>query len=58
VNPFEAYVIRVADPLSSHGRSLRKSLLLVSTAAIAVATTGLVPTNISALGIEFVGASL
>jgi len=53
VNPFEAYVARVADPLSAHARSLRKSLLLASAAGIAVASTGLVPTKISALGIEF-----
>jgi hypothetical protein len=53
VNPFEATVIRVTDPLSAHTRSVRKSLLIASVAAIFISSTGLVPSKISALGIEF-----
>jgi hypothetical protein len=53
LNPFEADVIRVADPLSQHTRSVRKSLLVASIVATAIATTGLIPAKISALGIEF-----
>lgn len=53
LNPFEADVIRVADPLSAHARSVRKSLLISSVIAIAVARTGLIPTQISALGLQF-----
>lgn len=53
MNPFEANVIRVADPLSPHTRSVRKSLLISSVVSIFIATTGLIPEKISALGIEF-----
>lgn len=53
MNPFEADVIRVSDPLSPHTRSVRKSLLIASVIAIFIATTGLIPAKISALGIEF-----
>ena len=53
MNPFEANVIRVADPLSAHTRSLRKSLLIASAVAIFISATGLVPSKISALGVEF-----
>jgi hypothetical protein len=53
VNPFEADIIRVTDPLSQHTRGVRKSLLIASVIAIAVAKTGFIPTKISALGLEF-----
>lgn len=53
MNPFEAEVIRVTDPLSMHARSVRKSLLVTSVIAVAVAKTGLIPTQISALGLHF-----
>ena len=53
MNPFKAEVIRVADPLSQHTRSLRKSLLIASVVATAVAKAGLIPTQISALGLQF-----
>jgi len=53
MNPFETYIIRVSDPLSQHTRGVRKSLLVSSVVAIAVARTGLIPTKISALGLEF-----
>ena len=53
MNPFEANVIRVSDPLSPHTRSVRKSLLIASVVAIFIATTGLIPAKISALGVEF-----
>lgn len=45
--------IRVQDPLSGVTRSERKILLGVSVIAIAIVKTGLIPTKISALGIEF-----
>jgi hypothetical protein len=45
--------IRFMDPLSEVTRKERKALLAVSTVAIVIATTGLIPTKISALGIEF-----
>lgn len=53
MNPFEADIIRVADPLTAHTRGVRKSLLISSVIAIAVAKTGFIPTKISALGLEF-----
>lgn len=53
MNPFEADIIRVTDPLTPHTRGVRKSLLVTSVIAIAVAKTGFVPTKISALGLEF-----
>ncbi|SCX51651.1 hypothetical protein SAMN05720354_1114 [Nitrosospira sp. Nsp1] len=53
MNPFEADIIRVTDPLSQHTRSVRKSLLVSSVIAIFVATTGFIPTKVSALGLEF-----
>ena len=53
MNPFEADIIRVTDPLSQHTRGVRKSLLIASVIAIAVAKTGFIPTKISALGLEF-----
>lgn len=48
--PFE---IRLQDPLSKVTRAERKALLGVSAVAIAIARSGLVPTKISALGIDF-----
>lgn len=56
MNPFETQIIRVSDPLSAHGRSLRKSLLLSSIVSAAVASAGFFPTKISALGLEFTQA--
>ncbi|MFT3960444.1 hypothetical protein [Propionivibrio sp.] len=53
MNPFEADIIRVTDPLTPYTRSVRKSLLISSVIAMAVAKTGFVPTKISALGLEF-----
>ena len=53
MNPFEANIIRVSDPLSLHTRSVRKSLLISSVVAIFIANTGLIPAKISALGVEF-----
>ena len=53
MNPFEADIIRVTDPLTAHTRGVRKSLLISSVIAIAVAKTGFIPTKISALGLEF-----
>ena len=53
MNPFEADIIRITDPLSQHTRGVRKSLLIASVIAIAVAKTGFIPTKISALGLEF-----
>lgn len=50
---FEADVVRVSDPLSAHTRSVRKTLLITSTVSLAVGLTGLIPTSIGALGIEF-----
>ena len=53
MNPFEADIIRVTDPLSQNTRVVRKSLLVSSVIAIAVVKTGFIPTKISALGLEF-----
>lgn len=50
---FEAEVIRVSDALSQHTRSVRKTLLVASTISLTVAMTGLIPTKIDALGVEF-----
>jgi hypothetical protein len=44
------------DPLAEVTRKERKSLLVVSAVAIVIAKTGLVPSKISALGIEFTQA--
>src|SRR2546428_12023446 len=45
--------VSVRDPLSSTTRKERKSLLGIGMIAIAIVKIGLVPTKISALGIEF-----
>jgi hypothetical protein len=45
--------VRLKDPLSEVTRNERKTLLGLSAIGIVVAKTGLVPTKISALGIEF-----
>lgn len=45
--------IRLRDPLSEVTRVERKTLLGVSTIGIMIAASGLVPSKISALGIEF-----
>ncbi len=47
----------ISDPLSEVTRNERRSLLLVSLIAATVAGTGLVPTKIEALGVEFGPAS-
>ena len=47
---FEA---KVRDPLSQVTRNERRSLLAVSTLGITLVVTGLVPTKIEALGVEF-----
>ena len=49
-NPME---IRFREPLSEVTRKERTALLAVSAVAITVSATGLIPTKISALGIEF-----
>jgi len=41
------------DPLTELTRSTRKHLLLASVVGIIIASTGLVPTKIDALGVEF-----
>ncbi len=46
-------VVSLKDPLSQVSRSERKMLLGSSAISIFVASTGLVPTKISALGVEF-----
>lgn len=43
----------LADPLSPIARAERRNLLLASTVAILIAHVNLVPTRISALGLEF-----
>jgi hypothetical protein len=43
----------VGDPLSEVTRKQRRMLLVVSAVSIAVTKTGLIPTKISALGIDF-----
>ena len=45
--------VAVRDPLSQVTRNERRMLLLISTVGITIAKTGLVPSKISALGIEF-----
>src|SRR5436305_1787543 len=45
--------VSVSDPLSDVTRSERKILLAVSALGILIVQTGLVPSKISALGIEF-----
>lgn len=45
--------ILLQDPVSEATRNERRSLLGISTVAIAIVKTGLVPSKISALGIEF-----
>ncbi|HLA13636.1 MAG TPA: hypothetical protein VJZ25_01310 [Gemmatimonadaceae bacterium] len=48
--------ILLRDPLSDVSRRERRSLLGVSAIAVAIVKTGLVPTKIAALGIEFSSA--
>jgi hypothetical protein len=43
----------LADPLSSISRLERRNLLLASTVAILISHVGLIPTEISALGLKF-----
>jgi hypothetical protein len=45
--------IKVANPLSDETRGARKALLGISAASIAIVHLGLLPTRISALGIDF-----
>jgi hypothetical protein len=51
--PLRPLEIRFRDPLSEVTRKERTALLAVSAVAIVISTTGLIPTKISALGIEF-----
>lgn len=44
--------VSLKDPLSANTRAERKLLLISSVASIFIAKTGLVPTKVSALGIE------
>lgn len=57
MNPFDEHRLLLADPLSPHTRSVRKSLLISSLVSIAIARTQFFPTKISALGIEFTQAN-
>jgi hypothetical protein len=50
LNPSE---LRLKDPLSEVTRNERKALIAASGIVIAISKTGLIPTKISALGIEF-----
>ena len=43
----------LADPLSDVSRRERRNLLIASTVGVLIAQVGLVPTHISALGIDF-----
>lgn len=45
--------VRLSDPLTEVTRKERRSLLGVATAALVLVHAGVVPTRISALGIEF-----
>lgn len=45
--------IQLRDPLSEVARKERRNLLIISAIGIVVVKTGLIPTKISALGIEF-----
>ncbi|MGD0626390.1 MAG: hypothetical protein ABSB32_16935 [Thermodesulfobacteriota bacterium] len=45
--------VRLRDPLSEVTRKERRSLLVASIIGIAIAKSGLIPSKISALGIEF-----
>jgi hypothetical protein len=45
--------MRLGDPLAEVTRKERRSLLIASAVAITIVKTGLVPTKISALGVEF-----
>lgn len=49
--------VRLQDPLSDITRKERRSLLGISILSIAMVKTKLIPTKISALGIEFTGAN-
>jgi hypothetical protein len=51
--PKSSVEVGLTDPLSEVTRSERKSLLGVSAAVVTVVHVGLVPTQISALGIDF-----
>jgi len=47
------YFMKINDPLSEVTRKERRALLGVSALGMAMSATGLIPTKISALGIEF-----
>jgi len=49
----ELQTLNLSDPLCKVTRTERRSLLAVSMLGVAIASTGLIPTRISALGIEF-----
>lgn len=46
-------IIKIKNPLSEETRKERWHLLLISAVSITIVKTGLIPTKISALGIEF-----
>lgn len=48
--------VRVSNPLSEVTRNERRSLLAISTLGLILVQTGLVPTKIEALGVEFTTA--
>ena len=48
--------VRLRDPLSPVTRAERRSLLGVSAVGLVIAKSGLVPTKISALGVDFSNA--
>jgi hypothetical protein len=50
-SPYQQILLR--EPLSEDTRKERRNLLAISTIGIALVKTGLIPTKISALGIEF-----
>lgn len=51
--PDPYYTELLGDPLSEIARKERRNLLFASTAGIAIAAMNMVPTKLSALGIEF-----
>lgn len=56
MNKLRSQDIQLKDPLSEVTRKERRALLAVSTLGIVIAKTGLIPSKITALGIEFTRA--
>ncbi len=52
LTPYERTLRRVSDPLSDESRKVRKTLLMWSLLAAAITIGGLLPTEISALGLK------